>query len=94
MESKDEAAVERQKLVDDGEIENEDDQATLPNSIPPSAPKSVQTPNSPASNKVQLLQVVHFEQFLLILSFAQYLDILKRRNKSHTRFKQLLRWER
>lgn len=52
MECKDEAAVERQKLVDDGEIENEDDQANLSN-IPPNAPKSVQTPNSPVlSNKV------------------------------------------
>lgn len=56
MECKDEAAVERQKLVDDGEIETEDDQTTLPNSsIPPSAPKSAQTPNSPVlSNKVML----------------------------------------
>lgn len=55
MESKDEAAVERQKLVDDGEIENDDDQTnvTATNSIAPSAPKSVQTPNSPVlSNKV------------------------------------------
>lgn len=55
MESKDEEAVERQKLVDDGENENDDDQTniTITNSIPPSAPKSIQTPNSPVlSSKV------------------------------------------
>lgn len=54
MECKDEAAVERQKLVDDGEIENEpeDEPSTITN-IPVSAPKSLQTPNSPVlSNKV------------------------------------------
>lgn len=54
MESKDEAAVERQKLVDDGEIENEaDDEPSTITSLPASAPKSLQTPNSPVlSNKV------------------------------------------
>lgn len=54
MECKDEAAVERQKLVDDGEVENEDDQTNV---IPPTtAPKSVQTPNSPVlSNRVSLI---------------------------------------
>lgn len=53
MECKDEAAVERQKLVDDGEVENEDDQT--PNVPPTNAPKSVQTPNSPVlSNRVSL----------------------------------------
>lgn len=60
MERKEEAAVERQKLVDDGEIEIEDDQAALPNSIPPSAPKSIQTPNSPASNKVFFSWTIFF----------------------------------
>lgn len=63
MESKDEAAVERQKLVDDGEIEIDDDQTnvTATNSIVPSAPKSAQTPNSPVlSNKVSThLYVLH-----------------------------------
>lgn len=52
MESKDEAAVERQKLVDDGEVEIEDDQTNV---VPPikSVPKPVQTPNSPVlSNRV------------------------------------------
>lgn len=53
MECKDEAAVERQKLVDDGEIENEDDQTNISSNIPPNAPKSIQTPNSPVlSNRV------------------------------------------
>lgn len=56
MERKDEAAVERQKLVDDGEVENEDDQTTITANVPPtSAPKSVQTPNSPVlSNRVRI----------------------------------------
>lgn len=54
MECKDEAAVERQKLVDDGEVENEDDQTNVP---PSNAPKSVQTPNSPVlSNRVRMMQ--------------------------------------
>lgn len=70
MESKDEAAVERQKLVDDGEIENDDDQAnvTATNSIVPSAPKSLQTPNSPVlSNKVgdSFAQMVRFKMMQL-----------------------------
>lgn len=53
MECKDEAAVERQKLVDDGEIENEDDQTNISSNQAPSAPKSIQTPNSPVlSNRV------------------------------------------
>lgn len=54
MECKDEAAVERQKLVDDGEVENEDEQTNISTNVPPtSAPKSVQTPNSPVlSNRV------------------------------------------
>lgn len=57
MECKDEAAVERQKLVDDGEIENEDEQTNITN-IPPTAPKSVQTPNSPVlSNKASLKKI-------------------------------------
>lgn len=56
MECKDEAAVERQKLVDDGEVENEDDQTpNAPNIPPTNAPKSVQTPNSPVlSNRVSI----------------------------------------
>lgn len=55
MECKDEAAVERQKLVDDGEVENEDDQTPNVPVPPPNAPKSVQTPNSPVlSNRVSL----------------------------------------
>lgn len=50
MECKDEAAVERQKLVDDGEVEIEDEQTNVP---PTNPPKSVQTPNSPVlSNRV------------------------------------------
>ncbi|XP_055304245.1 uncharacterized protein LOC129569427 isoform X2 [Sitodiplosis mosellana] len=54
MERKDEAAVERQKLVDDGEAENDDDQTNISTNVPPiSAPKSVQTPNSPVlSNRI------------------------------------------
>lgn len=54
MERKDEAAVERQKLVDEGEVENEDDQTNITTNVPPTtAPKSVQTPNSPVvSNRV------------------------------------------
>lgn len=57
MECKDEAAVERQKLVDDGEIENDDEQTNVTQHIPPTA-KSVPTPNSPVlSNKV----TIHFE---------------------------------
>jgi len=54
MECKDEAAVERQKLVDDGEIENEpEDEPTTITNLPASAPKSIQTPNSPMlSNKI------------------------------------------
>lgn len=54
MERKDEAAVERQKLVDDGEVENDDEQTNISTNVPPtSAPKSVQTPNSPVlSNRV------------------------------------------
>lgn len=55
MECKDEAAVERQKLVDDGEVENEDDQTPNVPVPPPNAPKSVQTPNSPVlSNRVSV----------------------------------------
>ena len=55
MERKDEAAVERQKLVDDGEAENDDDQTNISNVPPTSAPKSVQTPNSPVlSNRVRI----------------------------------------
>lgn len=55
MERKDEAAVERQKLVDDGEAENDDDQTNITNVPPTSAPKSVQTPNSPVlSNRVRI----------------------------------------
>lgn len=51
MECKDEAAVERQKLVDDGEVEIEDEQTNVPPTTNP--PKSVQTPNSPVlSNRV------------------------------------------
>lgn len=59
MECKDEAAVERQKLVDDGEIENDDEQSNI-TALPaaPSAPKSVQTPNSPVlSNRVSQMHV-------------------------------------
>lgn len=54
MERKDEAAVERQKLVDDGEVENEDEQTNITTNVPPTnAPKTVQTPNSPVlSNRV------------------------------------------
>lgn len=57
MECKDEAAVERQKLVDDGEVENDDEQTNIATNVPPtSAPKSVQTPNSPVlSNRVSSL---------------------------------------
>lgn len=66
MECKDEAAVERQKLVDDGEVENEDDQT--PNVPPPNAPKSVQTPNSPVlSNRVS--NFPRFKRFELRLNF-------------------------
>lgn len=56
MECKDEAAVERQKLVDDGEVENEDDQTNISSNVPPTnAPKSVQSPNSPVlSNRVSI----------------------------------------
>lgn len=57
MECKDEAAVERQKLVDDGEIENDDEQTNITAVPAPSAPKSVQTPNSPVlSNRVSKQQ--------------------------------------
>lgn len=53
MERKDEAAVERQKLVDDGEIENDDEQANIASNIQPAAPKTVQSPSSPVlSNRV------------------------------------------
>lgn len=53
MECKDESAVERQKLVDDGEIENETEDEPSTNNLPANAPKSLQTPNSPVlSNKV------------------------------------------
>lgn len=56
MECKDEAAVERQKLVDDGEVEIEDDQTNVPPTT--NAPKSVQTPNSPVlSNRVCLFKI-------------------------------------
>lgn len=56
MECKDEAAVERQKLVDDGEVENEDDQTNISTNVPPTnAPKPVQSPNSPVlSNRVSI----------------------------------------
>lgn len=61
MERKDEAAVERQKLVDDGEVENEDEQTNITANVPPtSAPKPVQTPNSPVlSNRVSVLRLFH-----------------------------------
>lgn len=56
MECKDEAAVERQKLVDDGEVENEDEQTNITTNVPPqTAPKSVPSPNSPIlSNRVSI----------------------------------------
>lgn len=55
MERKDEAAVERQKLVDDGEVENDDEQTNIASNIPPPAPKTVQSPSSPVlSNRVSL----------------------------------------
>lgn len=62
MERKDEAAVERQKLVDDGEAENDDEQTNISTNVPPtSAPKSVQTPNSPVlSNRVRISARVLF----------------------------------
>lgn len=66
MERKDEAAVERQKLVDDGEAENDDDQTNISNVPPTSAPKSVQTPNSPVlSNRVR----IHVTPPLVFFSF-------------------------
>lgn len=55
MESKEDAAVERQKLVpDDGEIEPDDEQAPISNIITPTVPKTItQTPISPVlSHKV------------------------------------------
>lgn len=56
MECKDEAAVERQKLVDDGEVENEDEQTNITTNVPPqTAPKSAPSPNSPIlSNRVSI----------------------------------------
>lgn len=57
MECKDEAAVERQKLVDDGEVEIEDEQTNVPPTT--NAPKSVQTPNSPVlSNRVCFFLII------------------------------------
>lgn len=53
MERKDEAAVERQKLVDDGEVENDDEHTNIASNIPPTVPKTVQSPSSPVlSNRV------------------------------------------
>lgn len=70
MERKDEAAVERQKLVDDGEAENDDDQTNISNIPPTSAPKSVQTPNSPVlSNRVRIH--VSYDIVIFLCSYKQ-----------------------
>lgn len=55
MERKDEAAVERQKLVDDGEVENDEEHTNIASNVPPNAPKAVQSPSSPVlSNRVRV----------------------------------------
>lgn len=74
MECKDEAAVERQKLVDDGEVENEDEQTNVSTNVPPrNAPKSVQTPNSPVlSNRVINLLNLIFEMLILLLIWIKW----------------------